>query len=142
MASLQVAVNDVGRSAIHSSRSDRKPVEELLKESRRPSMNRLVIETIGVECWKALRLSDVPNGPLNPLGIILSPTGSPALVRASHSRTRAATTGSIAPPAKRQVESFVWQAYHIWNSNLDLRKSPTLAAARRASSTIAMVSPI
>ncbi len=141
MASLQVAVNDVGRAAIGSARSKRKKVEEVLSESGLPSINRLVIETIGVECWKALNSSDVPNGPLNPLGKILAP--SPSLTAAEGStRTRAAATGSIAPPAKKQVASFIWEAYRAWNSNLDLRKSATLTAAKSASAKIALTSPI
>ncbi len=139
MADLQIAVNDVGRAMIGSSRSDRKKVEEVLSESNLPSINRLVIETIGVECWKALRTSDVPNGPLNPLGDILCPSSTLAMATG---RTRAAATGSIAPPAKKQVASFIWGAYRAWNSNLDLRKSTTLNAAKNASASFALSSPI
>ena len=91
----------------------------------------------------------MPDGTLNPLGTILSPAGSPVLASASSAssnnnsnRTRAAATGCLMPPAKRQVQSFVWRAYQVWNSNLDLRKSPTLATAKRASSNFAMVSPL
>ena len=105
MSQLQVSVNNVARATIGSSKCEKLRVENLLNDAGFPSINRLVIYTIAIECWRALNLRDVPDGPLNPLGSILSPPS------VCSGRTRAATSGCIPPPTRHQVESFCWWAY-------------------------------
>ncbi len=66
MAQLQVGVNNVARATVGSSKGDKLKVEDLLNEAGFPSINRLVIYTIAMECWRALNLRDVPStGPAN-----------------------------------------------------------------------------
>ncbi len=91
MHQLQVKVNNVPRAMIGAKKSDKIRVEDLLEEASLPSINRLVIYTISMECWQALSLRDVPNGPLNPLGALLSES------RTCNSRTRAGTSGCLPP---------------------------------------------
>ncbi len=135
MAKLQIAVNDVGRGIIGSDRSERKNIEEVLCESELPSINKMVVETIATETWKALNTRDAPGLPLTPLGTLMC---SGTLV----GKTRAAASGCIPPPAKKQVDSFIWWGYHMWNASIDLRNSPTLARAKQAAKALAQSSPL
>ncbi len=137
MCQLQVGVNNVARATIGSGKEDRLKVADLLDEAGFPSVNRLVIYTIAMECWRALNLRDVSNGPLNPLGGILSST--PSLCSG---RTRAAKSGCIPPPTKRQVDSFCWWAYTCWNMAPSLRAATTVSAAKRAANELAATAPL
>ncbi len=144
MAKLQVNVNDVARAMIGAKRSDKIHTEDLLKESGLPSINRLVIYTIAMECWRALKLRDVPNGPMNPLGNLLSPptAATSADNKPLRTRTRAENSGCIPPPARYQINSFTWWAYTCWNSSPLLRLAPTVSAATSASTELAAAAPI
>ncbi len=138
MQQLQVGVNNVARATLRTKKTDRLHVEELLSEAGFPSLNRLVIYTIAMECWRALSLRDVPpDGPLNPLGALLSPPPSTLSV----SRTRAATSGCLPPPTKHQVNSFIWWAYTCWNSSPLLRSATNVSAAKRAAIKLAASAP-
>ena len=137
MSQLQVCVNNVARATIGSSKSEKIRVEDLLHEAGFPSINRLVVYSIAMECWRALNLRDVHDGPLNPLGNILSPPSSPC-----SGRTRAAASGCIPPPSKYQVESFSWWAYTCWNSSPSLRAAATVSAAKRAANELAASAPL
>ncbi len=139
MAHLQVCINKVARTIIRAKKSDKIRVETLLEEAGLPSLNRLVIYTIAMECWRALSLRDVPDGPLNPLGSLLYPPNS---IGDKSTRTRAATNGCIPPPAKYQVSSFTWWGYTCWNSSPQLRAARTVSAAKRAAEELAATAPI
>ncbi len=117
--------------------SEKKKVEEILHESSIPSLNRVIVETIGVECWKALNIRDAPDLPLNPLGDLLTANNKMAV-----RKTRADTTNSLPPPTKIQSDTFTWWAYTMWNSSLPLRTAPTLNAAKSAAAAIAATVPI
>ena len=93
-----------------------------------------------MECWRALRLRDVPNGPLNPLGSLLSPP--PTDTESKAPPTRAVKSGCIPPPAKHQIDSFTWWGYTCWNSSPLLRLAPTVSAAKRAAAVLAAAAPI
>ncbi len=136
MSQLQVGVNDVARAIIGCRRSQRLKVEDLLQEAGLTSVNRMTIYAIAMECWRALNLR-VPNGPLNPLGAILSPN----LVNVVVPRTRAATSGCLPPPTKHQVCSFVWWAHVCWNMSPLLRSATTVSAAKRAAKELALSAP-
>ncbi len=56
MNQLRVGVNNVARATIGSSKEDRLKVADLLDEAGFPSINRLVIYTTAMECWRALNL--------------------------------------------------------------------------------------
>ena len=135
MAQLQVCVNNVARATIRCNKCDKLRVEDLLNEAGFPSINRLVIYTIAMECWRALNLRDVTNGPLNPLGNILFPPS------VCSGRTRAAKSGCIPPPTKHQIDSFCWWAYTCWNSSPALRAAATVSAAKRAANELAASAP-
>ncbi len=122
MNKLQVSLNDVRRSIVGCK------VEDILDESSIPSsINRLVIETIGVERWKALKVRDAPDLPLtHPLGNLMTAGSSGGSNSSSNSRnscytlatrqTRAGASGSLHPPLKFPSEAFVWwAAYRLWN---------------------------
>ncbi len=136
MNQLQVNINNAARAILGVKNSDKIRVEELLEEASLPSLNRLVIYTIAMECWRALSLRDVPNGPLNPLGALLSRS------RSRNSRTRAATSGCLPPPAKHLVHSFTWWSYTCWNSSPELRAAKTVSAAKRAADKLAAMAPL
>ena len=138
MNKIQVARNDVGRAIIGCKRSEKRRVEDILNESTIPSLNKIVIESISVECWKALHVRDAPDLPMSPLGNLLTANCSKDYAR----RTRAGATQSLPPPTKYQVQSFTWWAYTLWNSSLPLRNAPTLNAAKTAAVNIAATAPI
>ncbi len=140
MSQLQVNMNNVARSTIGCKKSDRIRVEDLLQEAGLPSLNRMVVYTIAMECWRALSLRDVPDGPLNPLGTLLSPPNNSAI--SARSCTRAAQSGCLPPPAKYQVDSFTWWAYTCWNAAPALRSATTMSAAKRAATELAAAAPI
>ena len=139
MAQLQVNINNVARCTIGSTKSDRLRVEDLLCAAGLPSLNRMVVYTVAMECWRALSLRDVSDGPLNPLGKLLSPSISDGSAPA---RTRAAQSGCLPPPTKYQVDSFTWWAYTCWNASPALRSASTVSAAKRAATELAASAPL
>ena len=139
MSQLQVGINDVARAIVGSRRSDKIKVEDLLQKAGFNSVNRMVIYAIAMECWRALNLRDVSDGPLNPLGTILSPpTASNDVVP----RTRSVASGCLPPPTKKQVCTFTWWAHTCWNVSPLLRSATTLSAAKRAAKELAASAPI
>ncbi len=144
MCFLQTAVNDVGRAMIGSRRRDMKNVKEVLEESGMPSVNKLIVKAIGTACWKALKVTDTVNGPLNPLGNLLL-SRNPSSSSANPRRTRAGLSGCLPPlpppPAKTKINSFVWRAHLLWNGSPSLRSAPTLSAASRAANDLAVSAP-
>ena len=138
MAQLQVGINNVAR-AILGSKCEKVRVEDLVKEAGLFSINKMIIYSIAMECWRALSLPDVPNGPLNPLGRILSPHPNSSSRSAPHTRT--ASTGCLPPPAKHQVPTFIWSAYTCWNASPALRSAPNVSAAKRAAIELADSAP-
>ncbi len=140
MQQIQVGINNVARATLKTKKTDRTHVEDLLSEAGLPSLNRLVIYTIAMECWRALSLRDGLNCPLNPLGTLLSPpTSTSSTIRTT--RTRAVTSGCLLPPAKQQVQSFTWWAYTCWNSSPPLRSAQTVSAAKKAAIELAAAAP-
>ena len=84
MAQLQVNMNNVARSTITCTKSERVMVANLFREAGFPSQNMMVVYTVAMECWRALSLRDFP---LN------SDSGT-------RSRTRAAMSGCLPHPLK------------------------------------------
>ena len=140
MSQLQVTVNNLARATIGAKKSDRHKVEDLLKEAGFDSINRMIVYSICMECWRALNLRDVPDGPLNPLGLILSPAAN--LSSSSSARTRAVANGCLPPPTKLQTDTFIWWAHTCWNASPLLRSATTLPAAKRAAKLLAEEAPL
>ncbi len=135
MVAVQTAINDCARYILGSSRREQKPVKELLLETGLPSFNRMVVEQIAMETWKGIKHAG-PNGVKNPIGEILCPQ----ITR--HKVTRAAASLCIPPPTKFKCDSFLWNAYAIWNNCPALRSAPNLNYARRAAKEYAASAPI
>ncbi len=140
MAQLQVGINNVAR-AILGFQCEKVHVEDLVEEAGLFSINKMIVYSIAMECWRALTLPDVPNGPLNPLGKILSPHPFSNSLPSSAPRTRAAATGCLPPPAKHQVPTFIWSAYTCWNASPTLRSAPNMSAAKKAAIELANSAP-
>ncbi len=113
MRAVHTSINDIARLLLGSSRSDKIPVECLLTRSGLPSLNRLTIETIMCECWKALRSSDGDSGAPNPLGMSLC---TPACQSSARS-TRSASSGALQLPLRIKNDSFLWWAVHLYNDS-------------------------
>ncbi len=105
MAQFQVRIYDLARATIGTKKSDRLRVEDLLSEAGLESLNRMIIYSIVMECWCALSPRDMPNGPLNPLGSILSTPINSSM--ATSSRTRSANKCCF-PPTKFRMDMFTW----------------------------------
>ncbi len=137
MSQLQVSINNLARATIGAKMNDRHKVQDLLKEAGFESLNRMTVYSIAMECWRAINLRDVPNGPLNPLGRILSPS----LTSNSSARTRAVASGCLPPPTKLQSDTFTWWAHICWNASPLLRSASTMSAAKRAAKLLAEEAP-
>ncbi len=138
MSQLQVSVNNLARATIGATNSDRLKVEDLLNEAGFESLNRMTVYSIAMECWRALNLRDVTDGPLNPLGtILLTPSNQKPV-----SRTRAAANGCLPPPTKYQTDTFTWWAHTCWNTSPLLRSASTVTAAKKAAKMLALEAPI
>ncbi len=136
VSALQVAINDVARSAIGAKRKDRVPVATLLCKSKLPSLNRLTVRSMALETWKAIRVRDGPEGQPNPLGQLIGDPGHGSRF------TRAVAAGHLLPPFKCAMPTFVWYSYKIWNSYSCLREAKTLTAAKRAADAISGLVPL
>ncbi len=136
MAKIQTSLNEVARSIVGCRRSDRRRVEEILQESSIPSLNKVVIETIGVECWKALNVRDAPDLPLAPIGTLLM-----ASRKCDKRKTRAVSNNSLPPPTRIQMDVFAWWAHIVWNTSPPLRAATTLNAAKSAATSFAASAP-
>ncbi len=136
VAAIQVAINDVARSAIRTNRKDKIPVTTLLQKSSLPSLNRLTVRSMALETWKAIRVRDGPGGQPNPLGQLIGDPGQGSRV------TRAVSAGHLLPPLKCAMPTFVWYSYVIWNSHSCLREANTITEAKRAADAISKLVPL
>ncbi len=151
MTQLQVCINDLARATIRASRRDKLRVEDLLQEAGFNSLNRMIVYSIAMECWRAGNLRDVPDGPLNPLGAILFPPShsnpnSNSNFKSSptpgyNTTTRSATQGRLPPPTKVQTDTFIWWAYTCWNASPSLRSAANVSAAKKAANELAASAP-
>ena len=139
LAQLQVGINDLARATIGANRCDRLRVEDLLEEAGFESVNRTIVYAIAMECWRALNYRDTSDGPLTPLGDILSASHAPS---SSNRSTRSAASGCLPPPTKYQMDTFTWWAHTCWNASPLLRAATTLSAAKKAAKKLAMEAPI
>ncbi len=129
------AINDCARAVIGSNRKDRVPIRDLLQKAGLPSLNRLVIEQIAMECWKSMNYEC--NGSKTPIGEILCPP-----TNRERKMTRSTASNCLPPPTKFKTVTFAWNAYRIWNSFPPLRSALTLTGARRAAKELAESSPL
>jgi hypothetical protein len=130
---IQVAFNDVIRIITGTRRRDHVTVKDLLDLARIESANRMVVKAITAETWSCYHSNDGKDGARNHVGTILFSDARTA--------TRSAKTGQIAVPL-RGGDTFVTHAAHVWNRSATLRQAPTKAAAKKAASDLASLSPL
>ncbi len=136
VAAIQVAINDVARSATGNTRKDKLPVATLLQKSSLPSLNQLTVRSLAVETWKAIKVRDGPDGLPNPLGLLVGDPGNGVRF------TRTVAAGHLAPPLKMAMPTFIWYSYMLWNSYPCLREATTLSSAKMAANTISKLVPL
>lgn len=135
---IQVSINDTARAIIGVKRKDRVEVPDLLDRAGMPSYNHMVVTTIAVEAWKAIK-----GGSDTTLRTLLLGGGHGREVNSNTTRTtRAKAAGLLHPPLPLAADTFVYNAYRLWNGAPSLRKATTLAAARRVAKDIASNAPL
>jgi hypothetical protein len=140
LARIQVACNDVARTVMGRRRGDHVHVEELLERARLPSINAMVVKSVGMEVWSSFHSNDGGNGSRNPVGAMVfdATVGSEFT---SVRPTRSVMAGEIRVPLRGQ-DTFVAHAAVVWNACPDLRKAVTRGEARKAVAVLAASSPI
>ena len=136
MTAIQTAINDCARAVVGTNRKDRMPTQDLLRQAGLPSLNRLVVEQIAMECLKSLNYT-MCDGIKTPIGKILCPPKSE-----ERKMTRATASKCLPPPTKFKTTTFAWNAYRLWNSSPPLRSATTLSSARKAAKKLAESSPL
>lgn len=126
---LQVCINNAARTVLGSSRANKIRIDTLLKKTGLPSLNRLVVKGIAVECWRAINMN-------TPLGKVIC--GGHKATRP----TRLGTTNRLAPAFKFPRDSLAWHAVRIWNMHEDLRSATTLHCAKSIAARIAAKCPL
>ena len=134
---VQTTINNMARLLLGVSRVDKTPVEELLARTNLPAMNRIVVKTVLCEAWKSLRSCDNPDGGPNPLGKILH--GS---LLVPERETRSTNAGTLPPPLRFRMDSFVWNAYKLYNEYESVRSAQSYAAASRAAESVSRAAPL
>ncbi len=130
VAAVQVAINNVARSALRVNKKDKIPIGTLLRNSSLPSLNRLTVRGLALETWKAIRVCDGPSGEPNPLGCLIGTPGQGPRF------TRTVAASHLPPPLKCAMPTFVWYSYMLWNSHTCLREATTLSEAKKAADHI------
>jgi D-alanyl-D-alanine carboxypeptidase len=118
---IQVAINDVARSITGARRRDHVTIKDLLNLAGIESANRMVVK----------------DGARNQVGSILFSDNKTATAKT----TRSAKTGQITVPL-RGGDTLVTHAANVGNRSVSLRAAPTKAAAKKAASDLASLSPL
>ncbi len=126
---LQVCINDAARTIMGVSIQDKTPIETLLVKTGLPSLNRLAVKGIALECWRAINMA-------TPLGSVIC--GGFKATRP----TRLNLSNKLAPPFKFPKDSMAWHAMRIWNKYDELRSASTLHGAKRVAARIASTCPL
>ncbi len=126
---LQVCINNAARMVLGSSKLDKIRTETLLVKAGLPSLNRLVVKSIAIECWRALNMK-------TPLGSVIA--GGHKASRL----TRMTSSDKLGPPFRFPRDSMAWHAVRIWNSCENLRSASTIHSARRAATCYSLLCPL
>jgi hypothetical protein len=125
---IRVAFNDVARSITGVRRRDHVPIPDLLDLAGIESANRMVVKAIAAKTWSCYHNNDGQDGSMNHIGSILFTDNKTATAKT----TRSARTGQITVPHAAQV----------WNMSATLPHAHTEAAAKKAASDLANLSPL
>jgi hypothetical protein len=134
---IQVALNNVARSITGTRKQDHVTIEDLLDRAGLESANRMVVKAIAAKTWSCFHSDNGIDGARNHVGRILFSDKRTA----SATTTWSAKTGHIKVPL-REGDTFVSHAAHVWNRSASLRQAPTKAAAKKAASDLASLSPL
>jgi hypothetical protein len=127
----------MARSVTGAWRRDHINIKDLLDLAGIESANRMVVNAIADETWSCYHSNDGKDGARNHVGTLLFSDNRTATAKT----TRSAKTGQIAVPL-RGGDTFVTHAAHVWNRSATLRQTPTKAAANKAVSDLASLSPL
>jgi hypothetical protein len=97
----------------------------------------MVVKAIAAETWSCYHSNDGKDGARNHVGSILFTNNKTATAKT----TRSARTGQITFPL-RGGDTFVTHPANVWNRSVMLRIAPTKAAAKKAASDLASLSPL
>jgi hypothetical protein len=134
---IQVAFNDVARSITGIRRRDNVTIPDLLDLAGIKSANRMVVKAIAAKTWSCYHSNNGQDGARNHVGSILFTNNKTPTAKT----TRSARTGQITVPL-RGGDTFVTHAAKVWNRLVTLRDAPTKAAAKKAASDLANLSPL
>jgi hypothetical protein len=134
---IQVAFNNLARSITSTRRRDHVTIKDLLDLAGIESANRMVVKAIAAETWSCFHSDEGNEGARNQVGRILFLDKRTATAKT----TRSAKTGQIEVPL-RGGNIFVSHAANVWNRSATLRQAPTEAAAKKAASDLASLSPL
>jgi hypothetical protein len=114
-------------------RRDHVPIQDLLDLAGIESANRMVVKAVAAKTWSCFHSNDGQDGSRNHVGSILFTDNKTATSKT----TRSARTGQITVPLRGATPSS-----HTRNRLATLRHSPTKAAAKKAASDLANLSPL
>jgi hypothetical protein len=97
----------------------------------------MVVKAIAAETWSCYHSDDGKDGARNHVGSILFSDNKTATAKT----TRSAKTGQITVPL-REGDTFVMHAANMWNQSVSLRAASAKAAAKKAASDLASLSPL
>ncbi len=126
---LQVCINNAARVVLNISKADKIHTATLLAKTGLPSLNRLLVKSIAIECWRALNMC-------TPLGNVICGGRKPCRP------TRMGSSGKLNPPFKFPRASMAWHAVRLWNLHEELRSAPNLNCAKRVAERIASTCPL
>jgi hypothetical protein len=133
-----VAFNNVARSITGVRRCDHLTIPDLLNLAGIESANRMVVKAIAAKTWSCYHSKDGQDGSRNHVGSILFTNNKTATAKT----TRSARTGQIPVPPRGGGDTVVTYAANVWNRLTTLRTAPTKAAAKKAASDLANLSPL
>ena len=133
---LQVCINSVARAILRETQGNQRSVATLLARTGLPSLNRLMVRTVAVECWRALNVLDGPDAQPSLLANLIEVPGSGTRL------TRFNISGIISPPSTSSTDTLVWAAYRARNLSEKLRQVTTLSSAKRAAISLAALAPL
>jgi hypothetical protein len=134
---IQVALNNVARSITGVRRRDHISIKDLLNLAGIESANRMVVKAIAAETWSCYHSNDGQDGSMNHVGSILFTDNKTAMAKT----TQSARTVQITVPL-RGGDTFITHAANMRNRSATLRHAPTKAAAKKAASDLANLSPL
>jgi hypothetical protein len=138
LASVQVAINYVGRSVISYRREDHIPIVDLLEAAKFLLLNQQVVQATAMAAWNVYVSDNGTNGKRNQVGsCMFGNVTQPATTRL----TRATAAGEVRIPT-RGMDTLVTHALKTWNACAELHDSRTKAEANLAATILGRNSPL